>query len=257
MNRRKFIKTCAVTGGALGLGAGTYGRDLPARPDRVGGYEYRLPSFRPGSRLVFQGDSITDMKWGRNEQDRNHYLGHSFVFLLAARLGVELPEARLDFYNRGVSGNTVADLRKRWDTDAIALKPDVLTILVGANDVGQGVPPADYAADYRHLLEASRAANPDLRLVLLDPFVLPSGKLADQSAWTTSRAAHDKLGEVVARLAADFDAVHVRLQEVFDAAAREVSAEHWIWDGVHPLPPGHELIARHWLKEVGARWPKS
>lgn len=246
-----------MTAGALGLGAGTFGRDLPARPDPVVGSDHRLPSFCPGSRLVFQGDSITDMKWGRNEQDRNHYLGHSFVFLLAARLGVELPEARLDFYNRGVSGNTVADLRKRWDTDAIAMKPDVLTILVGANDVGHGVPPADYAADYRHLLEASRAANPELRLVLLDPFVLPAGSLADQSAWRTSRTAHDKLGEVVARLAADFGAVHVRLQEVFDAAARAVSPEYWIWDGVHPLPPGHELIARHWLKAVGARWPKS
>jgi lysophospholipase L1-like esterase len=257
MNRRKFFKNCAVTAGTLGLGAGTHGRDLPVRPDRVGGHDYRLPSFRPGSRLVFQGDSITDMKWGRNEQDRNHYLGHSFVFLLAARLGVELPEARLDFYNRGVSGNTVADLRKRWDTDVIAMKPDVLTILVGANDVGQGVPPAAYAADYCHLLEASRAANPELRLVLLDPFVLPSGSLADQSAWTTSRTATDKLGEVVARLAADFDAVHVRLQEVFTTAAREASAEYWIWDGVHPLPQGHELIARHWLKEVSARWPKA
>jgi lysophospholipase L1-like esterase len=245
-----------VTAGALGLGTGVFGRDLAARPDRVGGFDHRLPSFRPGSRLVFQGDSITDMKWGRNEQDRNHYLGHSFVFLLAARLGVELPEARLDFYNRGVSGNTVADLRKRWETDAIALKPDVLTILVGANDVGQGVPPADYAADYRHLLEASRAANPELRLVLLDPFVLPSGKLTDKAAWTTSRAAHDKLGEVVARLAADFGAVHVRLQEVFDAAARTVSPEYWIWD-VHPLPQGHELIARHWQQKVGDRWPKA
>jgi lysophospholipase L1-like esterase len=257
MNRREFFKDCAVTAGALGLGAGAFGRDLPARADPVVGSDDRLPSFRPGSRLVFQGDSITDMKWGRNEQDRNHYLGHSFVFLVAARLGVELPEARLDFYNRGVSGNTVADLRKRWDTDAITLKPDVLTILVGANDVGHGVQPADYAADYRHLLEASRAANPDLRLVLLDPFVLPSGSLADQSAWRTSRTAHDKLCEVVMRLAADFDAVHVRLQEVFDAAARAVAPEYWIWDGVHPLPQGHELIARHWLREVGARWPKS
>lgn len=45
------------------------------------------------------------------------------------------------------------------------------------------------------------------------------------------------------------------VQDVFDAAAAASSAEQWIWDGIHPLPPGHELIARHWLLEVCRRWP--
>lgn len=241
----------------MGLGSEVAGAGLQADPDTVRGYTYRLPSLPQGCRLVFQGDSITDMKWGRNEKDRNHYLGHSFVFLLAARLGVEMPGAQLDFYNRGISGNTVADLRKRWDTDAIEMRPDLLTILVGANDVGHGVSPADYEADYRHLLETSRAANPDLRLVLMDPFVLPSGSLTDEAAWKSSRTATDKLCEVVSRLAHEFATVHVELQAVFDAAAQTVSPAHWIWDGVHPLPQGHGLIARHWLKAVSTRWPKS
>ena len=56
-----------------------------------------IPSLKTGSRLVFIGDSITDMKWGRNERDRNHYLGHSFVFLLAARLGVETQKRSWSF----------------------------------------------------------------------------------------------------------------------------------------------------------------
>jgi len=42
----------------------------------------------------------------------------------------------------------------------------------------------------------------------------------------------------------------VKTQEVFDAAAKAVSPEQWIWDGVHPLPQGHELIARNWLQQV-------
>jgi lysophospholipase L1-like esterase len=179
------------------------------------------------------------------------------VFLLAARLGVEMPEAALDFYNRGESGHTVADLRKRWVTDAIELKPDVLTILVGANDVGHGVKPVDYETDYRAILAASREANPDLRLILMDPFVLPSGPLAEKSAYEPKRAVNEALCAVVVRLAHDYDAVHVRLQDVFDAAAATVSPAHWIWDGVHPLPQGQELIARHWLKEVSARWPSA
>jgi lysophospholipase L1-like esterase len=60
----------------------------------------------------------------------------------------------------------------------------------------------------------------------------------------------DKYGAIVATLSKDYGAVHVKTQEVFDAAAKAVSPEHWIWDGVHPLPQGHELIARNWLRRV-------
>ena len=66
----------------------------------------------------------------------------------------------------------------------------------------------------------------------------------------------DKYGAIVAQLARDYDAIHVKTQEIFDAAAKAVSPEQWIWDGVHPLPQGHELIARNWLQQVSARFSK-
>ena len=62
------------------------------------------------------------------------------------------------------------------------------------------------------------------------------------------------MGAIVSKLAREFDAVHVKTQELFDSAAVAVSPEHWLWDGVHPLPQGHELIARQWLQEVSNRW---
>jgi len=254
MDKLNFIKTgmLAATVGTLMLSTAVAG----AEPST------RLPSFKKGSRLLFQGDSITDMKWGRKESDRNHYLGHSYVFLLAARLGVEMPEAQLDFYNRGNSGNKVADLRRRWQSDAIDMKPDILTILIGTNDVGAGlrkpeniVTPEAFEADYRFILDASRKANPDLRLVLMDPFVLPTGGLKDPQAYAARRKPTDTLREVVAKLAREYDAVHIRTQDIFDSAANTVSPEHWMWDGIHPLPQGHELITRHWLQQVSERWP--
>lgn len=232
-----------------------YQRIEPANP---AGYSYRRPSIPHGSRLVFIGDSITDMKWGRNEKDRNHYLGHSFVYLIASRLGVDMPGARLEFFNRGKSGNRVTDLKARWQKDAVDMKPDVLTILIGVNDVsrGKGQPVAlkQWEADYRDLLTRSRKANPELRIVLLDPFVLRSGRLQSDEVWRFWRGEIDKQRAVVTRLAKEFDAVHIRTQDVFDRAAKEVSPEHWIWDGVHPLPQGHELIARSWIEQVSARW---
>lgn len=197
------------------------------------------------------------MKWGRNQKDRNHYLGHSYVYLIASRLGVDMPEAQLDVYNRGISGNTVGDLKKRWQKDAIDMKPDLLSILIGVNDVGRslekGVDLKAWKNDYHHILTQSRNANPDLKIVLLNPFVLPSGKLKGD-AFKTWNSEVLELCETVSALAKEFEAVHVDTNKVFLDAAEKASAENWIWDGVHPLPQGHELIARNWLQEVSARW---
>ena len=269
-NRRSFLKAGALTAGAAGAALSgraaaqtTQGLPVTSAACAVDGYGYRLPFFNPGSRLLFQGDSITDMNWGRNESDRNHYLGHSYVFLLAARLGVEMPEAKLDIYNRGKSGNAVSQLRARWQKDAIEIKPDLLSILIGTNDIGQGlrnpkrkVTPATFESHYRFILDASRKANPALRLVLLDPFVLPTGPLENQQAYETRRALTDELRPIVAKLAVDYDAVHIKTQDIFDKAAKASAPGHFIWDGIHPLPAGHELIARHWLQSVSERWPK-
>lgn len=259
INRRNFLRTSALAGGVASLCASSPApaQDGAPKSSEGGGYLYRRPKFKPGSRLLFQGDSITDMKWGRNEQDRNHYLGHSYVYLIAARLGVDLPEAQLDFYNRGMSGHKVGDLRKRWQKDALDMKPDLLSILIGVNDVGRhlnGVEIGNWEADYRFLLEASRAANPELRLVLLDPFVLASGRLANADAFKKWRDQIERLLPIVTTLARDYNAVHIETQQVFDLAAKAVSPKQWIWDGVHPLPQGHELIARSWIEQVSARW---
>lgn len=258
-NRRAFLKGSAALAAISTTSCSTpQARQSRSTASTVGGYNYRLPAFEKGSRLLFQGDSITDMKWGRNQKDRNHYLGHSYVYLLCSRLGVDMPGARLEFFNRGISGHRVRDLRKRWQKDAIDLQPDLLSILIGVNDVGRagarGVPLDSWEGDYRYLLDASRKANPALRIVLLDPFVLASGRLAKRAAFEKYRDQVDKLGVIVAQLAKDYQAAHIKTQAVFDDAAEAVDPAHWIWDGVHPLPEGHELIARNWLQEVSGHW---
>lgn len=253
IDRRNFVKRSAAGAAIVAAGTTASAEDRD-NPSGVTGYHYRLPQFEKGSRLLFQGDSITDMKWGRNQADRNHYLGHSYVYLIASRLGVDMPKAGLDIYNRGMSGHTVADLRKRWQKDAIEMKPDLLSILIGTNDVGRKVNAVDFETDYRHILDTSLAANEKLRVVLLDPFVMRSGKLESDETWVPRRAATDELGLIVRKLAKDYDAVHIKTQEIFDSAAKLVSPEQWIWDGIHPLPQGHELIARNWLERVSERW---
>ena len=183
LDRRTFLRGTALCTGAVAASKAGEVRGAVTNLSGVGGYDYRLPKLAKGSRLLFLGDSITDMKWGRNERDRNHYLGHSYVYLIASRLGVDMPEAQLEFFNRGISGHKVSDLKARWQKDAIDMKPDLLTILIGVNDVSRGGTVDQWEADYRFILNASRKAKADLPVVLLDPFVLRSGRLKNEAAW--------------------------------------------------------------------------
>ena len=237
-------------------------RDITGSPGLrepgFGGFTYRLPDFKEGTRVLFQGDSITDMGRSRdpNTTDQNHILGHSYVFVVAGRLGMDMRGRQLHFINRGFTGNGAAELKARWSPDAIDVQPDVLSILVGVNNVMLNKDLETFEADYRQLLDASRKANPDLKIVLLDPFTLKAGQLAaNEGRWNHMRGGIDSLLPIVARLAKDYDAVHIKTQEIFDQASALTSPGDWLWDGFHPTARGHELIARHWLEEVGARWP--
>jgi lysophospholipase L1-like esterase len=211
-----------------------------------------IPIFTPGARILFQGDSITDGNRGRSA-DPNHILGHGYVFIIAAKYGAAFAALNLDFANRGVSGNTVRELQKRWEKDTLELKPDVLSILIGVNDQSHDVPLDEYERVYEELITQGRAANPKLRLVLCEPFTLPVGKRKDgYEAW---RAGIQARQDVVAKLAAKYDAALVRFQAIFEAACKVAPAEHWIWDGVHPTYSGHQLMADEWERSVRAKWP--
>ncbi|HVS54517.1 MAG TPA: SGNH/GDSL hydrolase family protein [Opitutaceae bacterium] len=207
------------------------------------------PLFPAGTRILFQGDSITDMNRGRTA-DPNHILGHSYVFVIASRQGAAFPELHLTFINRGVSGNRVADLAKRWQADTLDLKPDVLSILIGINDVdaafrrNQPLDVAEFEKGYDQLLADTVAALPKIKFVLLEPFILPGKHNADRpDEW---RAKMIEVRAAVARLAAKYHAPVVPLQKVFDDACQRAPADYWIWDGIHPTYSGHQLIADEW-----------
>ena len=204
-----------------------------------------LPAFSPESRILFQGDSITDGNRGRS-LDPNHILGHGYAFIIAARHGAAFPERKLDFFNRGVSGNTVLHLQNRWAKDTLALKPDLLSVMVGVNDNGKGVPLEAYEAAYDKILAEARAQNPKLKLVLMEPFVRHPGKPVPEGI--VARQA------IVAKLAQKHGAALVRLQKLFDDAAAKTADDYWVWDSVHPTYRGHQLMADEWERVVRETW---
>ena len=192
--------------------------------------------------ILFQGDSITDGKRLRgkeNEWDLNHQMGHGYAFIVNALLGSRHPERNLKFINRGISGNRVADLYGRWKEDTLNLHPDVLSILVGINDCGStiyenaGSDPDRFEKIYQLLIDEAKKQNPDLLLVLCEPFLLPVGE----------RKEHFK----------EWNDLMKPLQDKFNQLCEIRDPDYWVWDGVHPTVCGHQILADEWMKAVCPR----
>jgi lysophospholipase L1-like esterase len=248
--RRNFIGKMALTG----MATFCLPEFLPLSTATANNRKRKLAN---GSVILFQGDSITDGNRGRNA-DPNHIMGHGYAFSIASRLGADFPEKRLIFHNRGISGNKINDLAKRWQTDTLDLKPDLLSILVGVNDsasvVFQREPVISvdrFEKEYKSILDLTLQKFPDILFILCEPFILKVGKVKDN--WEAYRADMAQRQAIVRNLALHYNAVFVASQEVFDKACEKAPAEYWMWDGVHPTVPGHELLAREWIKQVEKR----
>lgn len=203
--------------------------------------------------ILFQGDSITDGNWGRNE-DPNHFLGHGYVYITAGRLGVECAQNQPRFINRGISGHRVSDLYARWNEDAFSLKPDLISILIGVNDAASiisgnpGGVTDRFERIYNQLLAETKEVLPDAGLVLCEPFVLRTAATEDN--WTSWKLKMNEYQGIVRELADKYETLFVPLQHLFHEAADQITPEYWLWDGIHPTAAGHHLISNEWLKVV-------
>jgi len=204
-------------------------------------------------RILFQGDSITDA--GRNRQNAHannpQALGAGYVNHIASQLLRDRPGDNLQIYNRGISGNRIVDLYARWKVDAINLKPDLISILIGVNDTWHefgsenGVEVDRYETVYRMLLEYTKQKRPDVRLVICEPFVLKCGVVEDP--WVREM---DERRKIAGALAQAFDACFVPFQSAMDRALASAPPDYWAGDGVHPTPAGHSVLAKCWLETV-------
>ena len=191
-------------------------------------------------RILFQGDSITDGNRGRTE-DPNHILGHGYVFNIASYLGAEYPQ-KFEFFNRGIGGDTSTRLLARWHTDAVALKPDLTTILIGTNDTHHGIAPKRYESVLHMLIDDL----PDSKIILMEPFRYRNQQTDE--AWATQSALLAEYRKIVRKIAEERNAVFIPLAEVWEEAFQKAPQNYWIWDGIHPTYSGHQILSRAWLK---------
>jgi lysophospholipase L1-like esterase len=240
ISRRDFV---AATGSAIAIAMTPAMAWSGAPPDGA----------PPGKVVLFQGDSITDCGRDRAATEPNGAgaLGTGYPLLIASQHLAARPDSGLRFLNRGVSGNKVPDLEGRWQTDVLDLRPDVLSVLIGVNDIWHklmghyGGTVEEYEAGYEALLERTRRALPDVRLVVLEPFVLRTGAVND--AWFPE---FDQRRAAAARVATSARATFIPLHAMFERLSAQAPPAYWAADGVHPTVAGHGAIAQLWMQSV-------
>lgn len=204
-------------------------------------------------RVLFYGDSITD--FGRDYTNIKS-MGSGYPLYICGALGYAAP-GEYEFINKGISGNRVVDLYARVGTDVLQYKPDYMSILIGVNDVWHadahnGISPEKYEMIYDLLLKEIREELPDIKIMIMEPFVL-EGTATEAQDYEPNRLERFQTGvreraAIAKKLAEKYGLKFVPLQCVFDEATKKAPASHWLHDGVHPTEAGHELIKNEWIK---------
>ena len=201
--------------------------------------------------IVFIGDSITDT--GRMYPAYGPF-GFGYVNFAANLLMAKYSGFALNIVNSGASGNTIRDLARRWKADCLDHKPDILSIMIGINDLWRqhegaeylpdAVYPNEYESTYRELLStAKKECEP--QLVLMEPFMFCDDM--ENKMFRGLRAYID----IVNNLAQEFDAVLVPLQSCIDEQIKKVPPGKWSDDMVHPYVWVHAWISQRWLGATG------
>jgi lysophospholipase L1-like esterase len=204
--------------------------------------------------ILFQGDSITDAGRIREENSFNNSraLGSGYPMLAGAELLEKYASLNLKVFNKGVSGNKVFQLADRWDADCLGIKPDILSILIGVNDIwhklnGQYNGTVEiYKHDYIALLERTKKALPNVKLIICEPFAVPGVKAVDDK-WYPEFYGYQKAAREISD---QFGATFIPYQRIYDEAQKQAPGAYWTPDGVHPTLAGAQLMAQAWVAAV-------
>ena len=198
-------------------------------------------------KVLFQGDSITDM--GRDRSDF-HDLGNGYAKYAARWLRHYCPEEEFEFIDLGISGNKTSDLVARWKTDCIDIAPDILSILIGINDTWHRagdknwIPNDEFENNYRTILEDAKKID-GIKIVMMEQFLLP------REDWEYFREDIDPKIRITRKLAREYADVFIPLDGLLEAEAIRIGDYHILSeDAVHPAVDGAKFIGQLWAEAV-------
>ena len=252
MNRRQFLRNTLFTSALLGTGTLNSLASSAAPKSRL--------KIKKNDIIVFTGDSITD---GARDRSRLKYtnnnpsaLGCGYVGRVVSELISTYPDYKLRCHNSGINGNKLFHLHERWQSDVLDLKPTILSILIGVNDYSAAVKsghangtPERYEKEYRELLDRTLKARPGIQLVIGEPYAIKGCReMVDR--WYPGFESYQ---EIARRLAAEYNAVFIPYQSVYDEARSSKPPRFYSNDGVHPTIVGINLMKDAWLFHAGIR----
>ena len=203
------------------------------------------------TKILFQGDSITDC--GRNTENGSRLsIGQGYAAICCAELMNRFPK-EYEITNRAVSGSRIVDTYCNIKCNCWNLNPDILSILIGVNDVWHEISPEKNGVDvkryenlYRMRIEETKERFPNIKMIIMEPFVLKSP--ATEEHWEEFRSEVKLRADVAKKAAEEYGLIFIPLQDKFDKAAQAINdASYYLADGVHPTPAGHRIIADAWL----------
>lgn len=199
-------------------------------------------------RILFQGDSITDA--GRDK--RNYFnMGNGYAKVASELIKEAHPDKDIEFINLGIGGNRTDQLFDRLYKDAIALEPDIISILIGINDIWHrygsekiATTDAQLELNYRTILTELRKKT-NAKIMILSPYLLDcEGKDAIREDLKT-------VLPIIRGLADEFADVYVPLDEHFEEALKTMpEPRYYSADGVHPNQNGAEFIGKLYAEAI-------
>ncbi|GEK06574.1 SGNH/GDSL hydrolase family protein [Schleiferilactobacillus harbinensis] len=219
--------------------------------------------FEKNSRIVFAGDSVTDVGrdyhaipagWGS--------FGDGYVSQINSLLTAVYPDKEIMVVNKGVSGDNIALMANRWDNDVLAMEPDYVSIMIGVNDVWRffdapfqqlqapNIVSQDlYEKTYRELIAKTQ---PSVKqMMIMSPFMI------EPNRQDPMRHMVDAYRRIAERLARENHLIYVDVQAAVDHFLTQQSSYILTSDRVHPNVQGHMLVARTWLQTLGFDWERS
>lgn len=197
-------------------------------------------------KLLFQGDSITDA--GR-DRDNIHDLGWGYPRYAASELKNLYPDVEFEFIDLGISGNQTKDLVERLDADFVDIQPDVVSILIGINDIWHHAGDRDWIPDdvfeerYRKVLDAVKTKT-HAKIMMIEPFLIP---VEDKLYFREDL--YRKI-EIERKLAREYADVYLPLDGLLQSAFIGDDPLTFAADGVHPTEKGARYIGKLYAQYV-------
>ena len=213
--------------------------------------------FSDYDRIVFAGDSITDMDSVKPVGDGSMWdnLGKSYVRIIDNMLAAYYPEVRVRVTNSGVNGDSSADLLRRFKRDVIDLDPQWISILIGGNDCwrqfdspsqrDQHVSPEEYGENLTQMLEMSKSKSGVKGIFVLSPYYM------EPLRQDPMRSRMEEYAAVSRSLAEKCGAEFIDIQAAFDKYFRYRHSSFIAWDRIHPNQIGATVIAKEFLSHCG------